>query len=86
VWQNNAYEEIIFHKDQFPEQYALLKATFFRPEFELYDLEKDPFEMKNLINNPEVKDVVNRLDNDLKAWMQAEGDIGDPRSIPRRNR
>ncbi len=86
VWQNNAYEEIIFHKDKFPEQYALLRATFFRPEFELYDLEKDPYEMKNLISNPEVNNVVKQLDKELKAWMQAGGDLGDPRSIPRRTR
>lgn len=83
VWQNNAYEEIIFHKDQFPEQYALLKATFFRPEVELYDLEKDPFEMKNLAENPEYKPVLNKMRRALSDWMEETGDKGDPRSIKR---
>ncbi len=86
VWQNNAFEEIIFHKDEFPEQYALLKATFHRPEFELYDLEKDPYETRNLAQNPEYKSTVERLDKDLKNWMKTENDIGDPRSIKRRTK
>lgn len=84
VWENNAYQEIILHKTGFPEPYALLKDSFFRPEFELYDLKNDPYEMKNLAANPECKSVVDRMDKTLKKWMDAEGDIGDPRSIKRR--
>ncbi|MCF7818201.1 MAG: sulfatase [Kiritimatiellales bacterium] len=84
VWENNACEEIILHKNEFPQQYALLKETFFRPEFELYDLKNDPYEMKNLAANPEYKSVVDRMDKTLKKWMDAEDDIGDPRSIKRR--
>jgi N-sulfoglucosamine sulfohydrolase len=83
VWQNNAYEEIIFHKDEFPEQYALLKATFFRPEVELYDLENDPYEIKNLAENPEYKPVLNKMRRALSDWMEESGDKGDPRSIKR---
>ena len=84
VWQNNACEEIILHKDEFPEAYRLLKESMFRPEFELYDLEKDPYETKNLAQNPEYKSVVQRLDRDLKKWMKSENDVGDPRSVKRR--
>lgn len=84
LWENNAFEEIIFHKAEFPEAYRLLKETFFRPEFELYDLEKDPFEMNNLAGNPEYRSVVKRMDKTLKKWMDASLDIGDPRSVKRR--
>lgn len=84
LWQNNAFEEIIFHKEEFPEQYALLKATFHRPEFELYDLKNDPYEMHNLAANPEYALIVRRLDREMKRWMDANHDIGDPRSVARR--
>ncbi|MEI8206018.1 MAG: sulfatase [Kiritimatiellales bacterium] len=83
VWQNNACEEIIFYKEQFPEPYALLKAAFFRPEVELYDLENDPYEMKNLAENPEYKPVLNKMRRALSDWMEETGDKGDPRSIKR---
>jgi len=83
-WENNAFEEIIFHKDGFPEQYKLLKATFHRPEFELYDLKNDPYEMHNLVGNPEYAQVAKRMDKALRKWMDASNDIGDPRSVKRR--
>lgn len=86
VWENNACEEIILNKDIFPEAYRLLKESMFRPEFELYDLKNDPYETKNLAGSPEHEAVVRRLDQTLKQWMQAEGDIGDPRSIRRRTK
>lgn len=84
VWQNNACEEIILHKKQFPEAYRLLKESMFRPEFELYDLKNDPYETKNLVDNPEYKSVAKQLDKTLKQWMDSEEDIGDPRSTKRR--
>ena len=83
-WQNNAFAEIIRHKAEFPEQYELLKATFFRPEEELYDLESDPHEMKNLADNPECAVRKQALARVLKGWMMASGDKGDPRSVKRR--
>jgi N-sulfoglucosamine sulfohydrolase len=86
IWENNACEEIIIHKAEFPEAYRLLKESMFRPEFELYDLKNDPYERKNLAENPEYKATVERLDNTLKNWMETENDIGDPRSIKRRKK
>lgn len=85
IWQNNACEEIILHKEEYPLAYKLLKESMFRPEFELYDLKNDPHETKNLAANPEYKSVVLRLGNTLKNWMDSENDIGNPRSIKRRN-
>ncbi len=86
LWENNAFEEIIFHKKEFPAPYELLKATFHRPEFELYDLKNDPYEMHNLAANPEYAPVVQRLDREMKQWMDANHDIGDPRSVERRKK
>ncbi len=83
-WQNNAFAEIVNQRDKFPEPYELLKATFFRPEEELYDLQSDPYEMKNLAANPEFSVTKKQLEKDLREWMHTTGDSGDPRKIPRR--
>jgi N-sulfoglucosamine sulfohydrolase len=84
VWQNNACEEIILHKNEFPLPYQLLKESMFRPEVELYDLEKDPYEMHNLAENPEYKTVLQKLKKALDEEMKETGDNGDPRSVKRR--
>ncbi len=41
---------------------------------ELYDLEDDPFELKNLINNKEYKDILVDLKACLNNWRQKTGD------------
>ncbi len=37
---------------------------------ELYDLDKDPFEMNNLIDDPAYADDVEKLRKDIHVWMQ----------------
>lgn len=46
-----------------------------RPVFELFDLESDPHELKNLAGNPEYTEVEKTLRNALGAWMVREGDF-----------
>ncbi len=84
AWGNRAFAEIINNKSQFSVQYELLKATFFRPKEELYDLEKDPYEMKNLVAIPEYKNMLDKLSQSLDDWMKKTSDDGDPMSHPRR--
>ena len=48
-----------------------------RPEFELYDLQKDPWSMTNLADNPDHSDRVQDLLTALQSWMQRQGDKGD---------
>lgn len=38
------------------------------PEFELYDLEKDPYERTNLSGNPEYAEILKQLKSQLNAW------------------
>ncbi|EWH09802.1 sulfatase atsG [Catenovulum agarivorans DS-2] len=47
-----------------------------RPEFELYDLAQDPYELNNLAGNKKVAKVQRTLFNELKAWMEQQGDLG----------
>jgi arylsulfatase A-like enzyme len=57
-----------------------------RPMEELYDLEKDPNEKNNLIDNPEYKLILKELRDKLKKWMERtndpllEGKVPDKRS------
>ncbi|VGO20695.1 Choline-sulfatase [Pontiella sulfatireligans] len=45
-----------------------------RPIFELYDLEKDPFELNNLAGQAAVADVEVAMREKLDCWMVREGD------------
>ncbi len=48
-----------------------------RPEYELYDLQEDPYELKNLSDNPKYKKVLVRLKKSLHQQLQVMGD-SDP--------
>jgi len=45
------------------------------PFEELYDLQNDPFERKNLVNNPELKSIKDKLVKDLFSWMKSQNDF-----------
>ncbi|BCM93485.1 arylsulfatase [Abditibacteriota bacterium] len=47
-----------------------------RPAVELYDLQNDPFELKNLAGQSEQKSNLTRLRAALDAWMKDQGDEG----------
>lgn len=62
--------------DDFATQRILAYTT--RPEFELYDLEEDPWSMTNLAHHPKHANRVRKLHSVLKTWMQQQGDTGIP--------
>ncbi len=47
-----------------------------RPEFELYDLRKDPFELHNVADDPAYDSVRQSLKKKLDHWMDQQGDKG----------
>lgn len=47
-----------------------------RPEFELYDIRKDPLELTNLAGKPELAKTQKNLHQGLLAWMKSCGDRG----------
>ncbi|MEM9657469.1 MAG: sulfatase [Planctomycetota bacterium] len=56
---------------------ALFSRLYFapqRPIFELYDLQDDPYELDNLIAQPESAELEQRLKEDLCEWMIVEED------------
>jgi N-sulfoglucosamine sulfohydrolase len=55
---------------------AIVARYLERPDEELYDLAKDPYEQRNLAANPGVAVIRNWLSKRLNAWMDKQGDEG----------
>jgi N-sulfoglucosamine sulfohydrolase len=53
---------------------ALVHKLHHRPEYELYNRKNDPYELKNEIDNPEYRTVVDRLKKGLQARLTKLGD------------
>lgn len=51
-----------------------LRQYIHRPQFELYDLEADPFESRNLADDPAYADVLARLKRKLREFQQKTND------------
>jgi N-sulfoglucosamine sulfohydrolase len=47
-----------------------------KPAEELYDLDTDPYEIRNLAGSPEHQSVLARMRQTLEAWQQETGDLG----------
>ena len=67
-WQRDAKTD--------PKLASRVQWLFKRPGEELYDLESDPFEMNNLAADPARAEIKARLQKELDAWMQQQGDRG----------
>lgn len=57
-----------------PEVQAFLAPT--KPEFELFDLENDPYELHNLADDPGYKEIFEQLLSELNDWREAINDQG----------
>lgn len=57
-----------------PEQALFMAET--RPPEELYDIQNDPFELKNLAGNPDYKDTLLQMRSRLNDWIEKTGDKG----------
>ena len=52
------------------------------PFEEFYDLQIDPYEMKNLIHNKKYKNQIYKLKKQLKKWMTSQSDFLLETEIP----
>ena len=59
-----------------------MKRYHVRPEFELFNLEKDPNELRNLAGQPKHKAKLAELKTELKKWTTAQGDDLKPHQAP----
>ena len=51
-----------------------MQKYFERPAQELYDIEADPLEQKNLAESPDSQNLLNELRTRLERWMEDQGD------------
>lgn len=56
----------------------LVKGYLNRPTEEFYDLENDPHEERNLIDDPASQPTIGKLRSALATWMASQGDQGLP--------
>lgn len=81
TWGNRTYAETLRVKDQFPEPYRILTEMDPQslggqvPALELYDLQSDPGQMRNLANDPGARAHRDRLYAALQQWAK---DTADP--------
>ena len=59
-----------------PEAQRMVDRFRKRPEFQLFDLNEDPWEMVNLAGQPEYEGHEQRLLAAIKNWMKEQGDTG----------
>ncbi len=55
---------------------ALVRRYLHRPPVEIYDLQADPGEFDNRVDDPQMVAIHQRLAEALDAWMRQQGDLG----------
>jgi uncharacterized sulfatase len=73
---NKLYEGWLEKSKGNPEQYAHAVLYRTRPEFELYNIKKDKYELKNLANEASLQKIRAGLFAALQKWMAQQGDKG----------
>ena len=63
--------------DSIKNEFIKIGAESFKnkPYEELYDLDNDPYEMTNLINDKSLTNVMEKLKKELKSWMLEQNDF-----------
>ncbi len=69
-WGNHSFQATVDAKDKFPEDYELLRELVVGdlPTEELYDIEKDPWAINNLIAKPEQAKTLKNLRAEMDKW------------------
>ncbi len=73
---NKLYEGWLAESIDNPVEYEHAKLYRNRPEFELYNVKDDPFELTNLYTDSALAKTRGILFSDLKKWMGEQGDKG----------
>ena len=67
-----------------PDAQRMVERYRNRPEFQLFDLDEDPWEMNNLAGKAEFAPHQERLLVAIKDWMKQQGDAGASIDVPRK--
>ena len=73
LWASATWQSALNSENK---MYAFKPVDYYshRPEFELFDLENDPYESKNLADNPKYEVVLAEMKDDLKAFQERTND------------
>ena len=77
LWKMKATQAWVEHVES--GKASKVEARFFEPKGwteELYDIEQDPDNINNLIDNPEYAQVIKRMRENLRSWQKAVFDTG----------
>ena len=76
IFTSSTYKDLLDRtRDKSPTGWIrTLKQYYYRAQWELYDLDSDPKELKNLIDKPEYQDVQKEMRQELWAWQQKTND------------
>jgi N-sulfoglucosamine sulfohydrolase len=74
-WGNYAFQATLNARESHPEHFRLLmELQENRPPQELYDMQSDPGQLRNLAGYGKTEEVRKHLKQELEAWMTATGD------------
>jgi N-sulfoglucosamine sulfohydrolase len=73
LWESATWQGTLKRGSKYYGQ-RTVEAYLHRPRFELYDLESDPHEVKNLADNPQYRDKLEAMKAKLKAFQKRTKD------------
>jgi len=73
LWESATWQGILKRGEKYYAKRSI-EAYLHRPKFELYDLENDPDEVKNLADDPKHAGVIEELKGKLKAFQERTND------------
>ena len=76
LFSSLTYQDILHHTSNnvSTKWYKTLDQYYYRDEYELYDLDKDPLESKNVIDDPVYQNIANDLKDKLRQWLMNTND------------
>jgi len=72
------WQESLARAESDPASKALVEKILSRPPEEFYDLDRDPYEMDNRIDDESLQEVIAQLRDSLLAWQVRVQDPGEP--------
>lgn len=73
LWESSTWQAVLQRGDKLYGK-RTIEAYLHRPEFELYDLEEDPYEIKNLAGESKYQKLLGELKEKLKAFQKRTND------------
>jgi N-sulfoglucosamine sulfohydrolase len=74
LWNSATWQDSLKRGEDFMYGRRTIKSLIQRPRFELYDLENDPDEIRNLAGEPQHRQLLAELQQKLRDFQRRTGD------------